>query len=294
MKNSRIIIFFIGLVLIFNFTIGVVTVRAADDDEEEDDDALQERERTEAKKDTYVEMYDPTANNGGKDWLIVGKWLKPTEAYLYFEFEDEPDNWKEVEISLDIYYVSETMNVEIYLIKASWDELTLNWINKPNKSKLIDSFTVAETDIYKFEVTDEVEDLLEDDKERISICISTNITSNGHFQATSREGYSQKDDAPLLIWRYEIVIDVDYYIPIIVIGGIVGVIIIIVLVVDNRKKKSRETKEPATAIPVTEYQVENVVRSVETSQNGYCTNCGKARELNASYCDYCGLELENR
>ena len=287
MKNS--IFFFIGLILIFNFTIGVVTVRA------EEDDALEDEERTVAKEDTYVDMDNPTANNGGKDWLIVGKWIKPNEAYLYFEFEDEPDEWKEVEISLNPYYVSETMKVEIYLIEAGWDELTLNWINKPNKSKLIETLTVAEGDIYKFEVTDEVEDLLDDDEEGISICMSTDITSSGYFQAYSIEGYSEKDDAPQLIWTYDVVvIDEDYLLAIIVIGGIAGVVIIIVLVVDNRKKKSRETKEPATAIPMTKYQEieqKKLVEPIDELVGIFCQFCGVKLPKDVKFCTSCGANV---
>ncbi len=287
MKNSK--IFFIGLILIFNFTIGVVTVRA------EEDDALEDEERTVAKEDTYVEMYNPTANNGGKDWLIVGKLIKPNEAYLYFEFEDEPDNWKEVEISWNPYYVSETMKVEIYLIKTSWDELTLNWINKPNKSKLIETLTVAEGDIYKFEVTDEVEDLLDDDEEGISICMSTDITSSGHFQAHSIEGYHEKDDAPLLIWTYDVVVvDEDFLLAIIVIIIIIAGVVGIVLVVDNRKKKSRETKEPATAIPMNKYQEieqKKLVEPIDELVGIFCQFCGVKLSKDVKFCTSCGANI---
>lgn len=288
MKNSK--FFFIGLILIFNFTIGVVTVRAAD---EEEDDALEDEERTVAKEDTYVDMDNPTANNGGKDWLIVGKWiLKPNEAYLYFEFEDEPDEWKEVEISWNPYYVSETMNVEIYLIKASWDELTLNWINKPNKSKLIETLTVAEGDIYKFEVTDEVEDLLDDDEEGISICMSTNITSSGHFQAHSIEGYHEKDDAPQLIWTYDVVvIDEDYLLAIIVIIIIIAGVVGIVLIVENRKKKP---KEPVSAIPMTKYQEieqKKLVEPIDELVGIFCQFCGVKLPKGVKFCTSCGANV---
>lgn len=262
MKNSK--IFFIGLILILNFTIDVVTVRAAD--EEEENYAREERERTVAKKDTYVERDNPTANNGGKDWLSVSN---SSETYLYFEFEDEPDDWKEVEISFYIYYISGAMLLEIYLIEPGWDELALTWLNKPNKSKLIDTFTVAEAGIYRFEVTDEVEDLLDDDKESISICIiSTNITSSDHFLATSRDGYSLKDDAPLLYWTYYLE-NVDYTLVIILIIIILGVgegVVIIVFVVKFRKKKPKEPKEifcPSCGVKLT-----NKVKV------NFCPSCG--------------------
>ncbi len=294
MKNSRIIIFFIGLILIFNFTIGVATVRAEDDDEE--DDALEDTERTIAEKDTYVSMGDPTTNYGGGNHLTVGRWISaPNEAYLYFEFEDEPDNWKEVEISLDFSLISETMIVGIYLIEADWDELTLTWINKPNKSILIKSLTVAEDDIYKFEVTDDVEDLLDDDKEGISICISVNITQQGHFYVTSDEGYYKEDDAPLLIWTYDVVYDVDYITIIIVIIIIAGVVcLVIVLVVGDRKKKELIPKEPTSAIPMTEYQViepKRLEEPINELVGKFCSSCGVKLTNKMKFCSTCGANL---
>ncbi len=295
MKNSRIIISFIGLILIFNFTIGVVTVRAEDDDD--DDDALEDEERTVAEKDTYVSMGDPTTNYGGANHLTVGRWISaPNEAYLYFEFEDEPDDWKEVEISLDFYFISETMIVEIYLIEADWDELTITWINKPSKSILIKSLTAAEDDIYKFEVTDDVEDLLDDDEEGISICISVNITQQGYFWVTSDEGQYEEDDAPLLIWTYDIVDEVDYFtvivviIVIIIIGGVVG----IVLVVDNRKKKKVRPKEPTSAIPMTEYQEieqNKPVEPIDGLVGSFCPSCGVKLTNKLKFCSSCGVNL---
>ncbi len=298
MKYSRILIFLIGLILIFNFTIGVVIVRAEDDDDDDAEDALEGKERTVAEKDTYVELDDPTSNNGGKNWFIVGRWISaPNEAYLYFEFEDEPDNWKEAEISLNIYSVSETMKVEIYLIEADWDELALTWINKPNKSILIDTFTVAESDIYKFEVTDEVEDLLDDDKEGISICIYHDYTTgnSGHFQASSTEGYYEKDDAPLLIWIYDVLNEVDYITIIIVIVVFAGIVcLVIVLVVGDRKKKKIIPKEPASPRPITEFQEvepKRLEEPIDELVGVFCPYCGVKQPKGVNFCTSCGADI---
>ncbi len=225
----------------FELTINITIVRASEDDDDE------KEKRTVAKKDSFVGMDNPTNNYGSRVDFVVGDWFKPNEAYLYFEFDDEPEYWKEAEISLNFYTVFETLTIEIYLIKASWDEHTITWVNKPVKSKLIRSITVIRAGIYSFDVTDEVEDLLDDDEEGISICIhhSDNATNNGFFQGMSREGYVDKDDAPLLIWTYEEKgnVQIDIFLTVIVlliILGVAGLSIVGFFALEKKKEKLEE------------------------------------------------------
>ena len=228
----------------FELTINIALVRASDDDDEDE-------KRTVAEKDSFVSMGTPESNYGNREDFVVGDWFEPNEAYLYFEFEDEPEYWKEAEISLNFYTVFETLTIEIYLIKAIWDENTITWANKPVKSKLIRIITVVRAGIYSFDVTDEVEDLLDDDEEGISICIhhSDNATNSGYLQGMSREGYIVKDDAPLLIWTYEETgnVQIDILLTVIIlliILGVAGLSIVGFFVLEKRKMMIGEPISP--------------------------------------------------
>lgn len=268
----------IKIIMIFLLVLTMIRINIVRADNNEENDTLEDRERTVAEKDTYVDLRNYNTNYGGQDYLKVGRWYIYSlyESYLYFEFENEPDNWKEVEISLNILSVSETMKMEIYLIKVSWNELTLTWINKPNKSELIKTLTITEDDIYKFKITDEVEDLLDRDKEGISICISTNITQPGDFWIRSSEGYRDKDDAPLLIWTYDIIpddIDEIIYLIVIIIIGLV-ILVIIVLIIKYIKKEKIKSKE---SVPIISLKF-CVYCSKQISQlSKFCIHCGKQR-----------------
>lgn len=228
-----------------------------------DDEGTKE---TIAEKDTYVELADKAANNGGKGQLIVGEFVNATESFLYFEFEDEPYDWEEVEIELNIYNVTERMEVEIYLTSDYWNEFTMNWTNRPIKKSLIDKFEVETEKKYKIDVTDEVEHGLGIDDNGISICIhhSNNASSKGYFQALSSEGCIDESDAPLLIWTYKIAADrtimetpefLNILIIIQVIVGIVGASLMIWLLYERFiKKKSFHSKEN---IPAEEEKMKN-------------------------------------
>lgn len=154
---------------------------------------------TVAEKDAYVSTYNPTSNNGGKDWLIFGNYILGwNEAYLYFNFSDKPAGWTKAEISIDMYSVSETFNVTVSLINDTWNEYTINWMNKPIHREKITTFTVAEGKIYKFDITDYIEG-----RNSISIGVNaSNYLQNGYVQGNSREGAWSSEDYPQLIWTY--------------------------------------------------------------------------------------------
>lgn len=152
-----------------------------------------------AEKDTYVESYYPTSNYGGQDWLIFGNYILGwNEAYLHFNFSDKPAGWTKAEISIDMYSVSETFNVTVSLINDTWNEFTINWVNKPVHREVITTFTVAERKIYKFDITDNIEG-----RNSISICLNaSNYLQNGYVQGSSKEGAYSSEDYPQLIWIY--------------------------------------------------------------------------------------------
>ena len=195
MKNKKIfvivsLIFLFGIV--FNTTVRSISVKGKTIEE---DDYI----ATVADKDSYVSTSNPTSNYGGKDWLIFGEYITGwDEAYLYFSFEDEPDDYESVEISIDMYSVSETFQVTVSLVTESWDETTITWINKPNSTDIIETFTVSEGKIYKIDISDYIEG------EGISIRINaSNYLQTGYVQAHSSEGYYSDEDAPQIIWTFD-------------------------------------------------------------------------------------------
>ncbi len=155
---------------------------------------------TVAEKDSYVDSYSPTSNNGGKDWLIFGDYILGwNEAYLYFNFSDKPAGWTKAEISIDMYSVSETFDVTASLINDTWDEYTIDWLNKPEHGEIITTFTVAEGKVYTIDVTNYIEG------DGISICFNaSDYLQTGYVQARAREGdMGSLFPGPKLIWTYE-------------------------------------------------------------------------------------------
>lgn len=157
-----------------------------------------------AQKDTYVNSYDPTSNFGGQDYAMSGFYYTGdiVEAYFFFNFTDKPTNYTKAEISLDLWSVSETINITICLIEDVWDEYTMTWLsNKPAKGNQIISSVITQDDIYKFDVTSYIEG-----RSNISICVYITFDNyvDDYFYITTREGVSSysPEEAPQLIWTY--------------------------------------------------------------------------------------------
>ena len=150
-----------------------------------------------AEKDTYVRQYNPTTNYGGQSYFLVGRdvFSAAVEAYFYFNFSDKPVNWKSAEIALDLYSISSTVNLSVYLIEDTWNELTLTWNNKPTKGEMIDSFLASAQKIYTINVSSYIAG-----KNNISICLWTpELFIYNQIQGDTREGYF---NPPQLVWTY--------------------------------------------------------------------------------------------
>lgn len=193
MKKRKILILLL-MFLIPSFIIGVPSVQAIVRDE---------TISTIAEKDTFVRQYYPTNNYGGQSYFLVGRdvWGTALETYLYFNFSDKPVNWKSAEIAFDLYSIDSTVNLSVYLIEDSWEELTLTWNNKPSKGEMIDSFLVSAEKIYKVNVSDYIAG-----RNNISICLWTpELLSYNQIQGDPKEGYF---DPPQLIWTYETAVEI--------------------------------------------------------------------------------------
>jgi hypothetical protein len=121
------------------------------------------------------------------------------EAYFYFNFSNKPSNFIRAEISLEFWSVSQTMNYTICLIEESWSELSMTWINKPNKGQTIGNLIVTSDTIYTIDVTSLIAG-----RTNLSICVYVEIDNyvDDYAYITSKEGYYLAEDAPQLKWIY--------------------------------------------------------------------------------------------
>lgn len=179
------VIFVSALLFLSIFTLSMVKVKA-------------DTTTTIASKDSYVYSYNPDSNYGGQDYLIFRNYILGfTEAYLYFDFSDKPTDWTKAEVSIDMYYVSETFDVKVSIVEESWEESTIDWINKPSHAQVITTLTVSEGKVYKIDISNYIAG------NGISICLNaSDYTQNGYVQGSSSEGYFLSENAPQLIWTY--------------------------------------------------------------------------------------------
>lgn len=314
---------FVLTLFILELFIGLTVVIGDDDD---DDDANERKEETKAEMDSYIYRWDADTNYGGANELEVGGSFGRYVSYIYFDFDDEPDDWKEVEISLYLYYITETMNVNMFLTSSAWEELAITYNNRPALGGLIETFTASSRGIYEFDVTDQVEDLLDDDEEGISICLNLSSTYTGTIYMYSEEGAYYDDYAPLLIWTYEIVPDIDWgFIIMIILLILVPISIASVLIIlyftKWRKKAPRKPVVPPTVAvaPTQPSRVEpssppssikvcascgntlppnakefcpNCGKKILREATGFCPNCGNKVPLNANFCEKCGKNID--
>ena len=151
-----------------------------------------------ATKDSYVNSNNGLSNYGGQDWLIFGFYfgLYLTEAYIEFDISLRPSGWTKAEIEIDMYSISETTQLTISLITESWDELTIDWMNKPDHAQEITKLTVATEQVYTIDVTSFISG------SSLSICINATSLPTGYVQATSREGDLSFMPGPTLKWTH--------------------------------------------------------------------------------------------
>lgn len=168
------------------------------------------------------------SNYGGVNNLRCGFSItyEIRESYFHFSFSDKPDNVTKAELSLDIWGVYQTIPLTLSIVNDSWDELTMDWMDKPAHGQLIGQLLVASSDVYKIDITS-----LLTARTEISICVNMTFDDivDDYVYITSREGYYLTSDAPQIIWTYhETVPEVpELQIPsfnVFIIIGIIGVI----------------------------------------------------------------------
>jgi len=308
---------------ILEIFIGLTVVIGDDDD---DDDINEGDEETRAEMDSYIDRYSPDSNYGGVNYLKVGGSGSHYTTYIYFDFDDEPEDWEEAEVSLYLYYVSGTMDVNIYLVSSEWDELAITYNYRPIVGGLIETFRASSEGTYEFDVSDLVEDLLDDDEEGISICLNVSSPSTAYIYMYSEEGAYFKDYAPLLIWTYDLVPDLDYgliiFIIIIIVVPIVSALVLITLYFTKWRKRAPkkpvvppkdvvapiqpirvQPSPPPTSIktcpscgkiipPNAKEFCPNCGKKILQKVIGFCPNCGNKVTPNVNFCEKCGKEID--
>lgn len=171
-------------------------------------------------KDAYVYEYYPDKNYGVNDYIRVGNYqFGKVQAYYHFNISSLPDGWREANIIVRFDYGSDFVNVGANLTYESWDEMTITWNNKPNKSVYRGWISC---DGFDFRIPIRSDHIINDG---VGVCLyGRGGVHDGYIQGNSKEGASSKSDIAWIELSY---IGID---PIILTGlTITGIVIYIVI-----------------------------------------------------------------
>ena len=247
-----------------------------------------------ADRDSYVTHYSPTSNYGGKDWLIFGDYIDWAETYIHFSFSDQPSEWEKAEIEIDFYYVSETVKAKVCVVSNDWEELEIDWTNKPGYGTVITTLTIAEDEVYTFDVTDYVKG------NGLSICIyAADYSQEGYVQARSKEDDSSSRPGPKLKWIYTPSSpSSSSWMSILGVIAVVVVLSIFAICYFQSKKEERiraeegrrETIAPVKSLPPPKAQTQ---QSPNTEKGSFCQYCGNPLLVRATFCTNCGNKVDD-
>lgn len=92
-------------------------------------------------RDTYIDSYSTDSNYGGKDWISIGELLIGYDhTFLHFDLREAPVEFIQAYLTLNFYYIPETIDISFYTTANNWSELSLTWINAPSEDLLISHF----------------------------------------------------------------------------------------------------------------------------------------------------------
>jgi len=244
-----------------------------------------------AEKDCYVNSGVPDANYGDTELLYVGNDSSSAEyyvSYFYFDLSSRPDNLKKTELSLIFVDVETNMEISIYETNGTWKEGEITWNTKPNTTEKIGDVEILESGEVTLEITDYVQDLDE-------LYISVNLSSsqyNDYLLIHSREGANDEEDAPKIIFTYEMELDFSFFYWFL--WGIIGIIfvgVIIIMFIIFLMRRNRPSARPAS--PRESYpQVRS--GSPQTSikpEIGFCPHCGAKISIRGEFCTECGKKI---
>lgn len=269
---------------------------------------------TVSSKDTYVDSSKPSSNFGGEEILFVGGQSDHLhESYFCFGFGDKPADYQKAEITLDIFHIKQTTNINIHIITETWEEYTLTWNNKPAKNTKIITLQLTSDGWHIIDITNFISD--EPSITSISICVSVQTITDDYVVIGSREAdggffgeYIYYQSYPQLIWTYEAVVsesddngDGDKKPVPDVIGGIfsfimvmiitfiiIGLIIILaipfLIIPFIRRTKQKQKQQQRQDIVI------NIPDTQQTTTMKYCSSCNEKINQNIRFCTYCGAQ----
>lgn len=167
--------------------------------------------------DTYVEDYNPTNTYGSQTQMscATSSFLSTTKhrAFIRFDISDVPESAiiDKAELRVKFYYVQYKRNVDIYEVDSNnWNE-SINWNSQPLYGNKITSITDLTTGmntgiLYTSDVTDWVNDRLNNDKTEVSFCFrdSSEGASSNNLQIYTRD-FSTVSSRPVLNISYVLV-----------------------------------------------------------------------------------------
>jgi len=236
-----------------------------------------------ADRDTYIYSNSVSSNYGGKNYLCIGELIMGYDhTFLHFDLSEIPEVFTKADLSLDFYYLPETIDISIYSTSSNWNELGLTWANAPSEGSLVGHFVdIAEVDVYHFGIYNFMESW---SSSEISFIVKEyDYSETGYIQLSSREGANIDTDKPHLIFYYEE--EIDDISVIVTISIIAGVVIIIGIVVFLAKEnKTRNVQQS----PLQPHQP---IKLAQTTSQKFCFECGHKLPTDATFCTNCGKKL---
>ncbi len=154
-----------------------------------------------AEADSDVDSTSITANTGGKSYIEVSNSENSFQGIHigYLRFDLSTIFGSVISATLELYtsYVSETHNIGIHACSDnSWDELTINYENRPFYDPVALNTTLVASDStwYSWTVTDSIQNALNDGKISFSV-VSEDLHDTAWIRFESRDQqYSWKEE----------------------------------------------------------------------------------------------------
>ena len=150
-------------------------------------------------QDAYVYEYHPNTNFGQDTRVFVGNYeFGKAEAYYQFDISEVSDGWKEAKLEVRFDFASYPVNVGVCMIYESWDESTITWNNRPNRTAL---FGHILCDGFNFHASVKPKHFVNSE---ITICLyGRGAEKDGYLSGNSKEGASNDDNIPLVSLRFK-------------------------------------------------------------------------------------------
>lgn len=234
------------------------------------------------EKDANVYDFLPDNNYGADGYIRVGNYhLGKVQAFYYFNISSLPDGWTEANIMVNFDYGSNIVDVGANLTYESWDEMTITWNNKPNKSVYRGHILC---DGFDFRIPLRPDQIINDG---VGVCLyGRGGGDDGYIQGNSKEGVTSNSDIAWIELHYEGINPIILTglsiagIIICIILGTIGVILVIIFIRLKSVKISKKHKEPMK---------KNVFDANWINSNLYKTTATIEKEIN----QYITIKLEN-